>query len=34
LDEVSANNLFADYMAQIERVIDSVDQVGRATSSS
>ena len=34
LDEVSANNLFADYMAQIERVIDSVDQVGRASSSS
>jgi predicted nucleotidyltransferase len=34
LDEVSANQLFADYMAQIERVIDSVDQVGRAASPS
>ena len=34
LDEVSANRLFADYMVQIESVIDVVDQVGRATSSS
>ncbi|HKP70141.1 MAG TPA: hypothetical protein VJV05_12720 [Pyrinomonadaceae bacterium] len=34
LDEVSANQLFADYLEQIERVIDAVDQVGRAVSSS
>jgi predicted nucleotidyltransferase len=34
LDEVSANELFADYMEQIERVIDAVDQAGRAVSSS
>ena len=34
LDEVSANRLFADYMEQIERVIDAVDKVGRADSSS
>jgi len=34
LDEVSANSLFADYMAQIERVIEAVDQVGRASGSS
>lgn len=34
LDEVGANRLFADYMEQIERVIDAVDKVGRAVSSS
>ena len=34
LDEVSANDLFADYLVQIERVIDAVDQVGRAVSPS
>jgi len=34
LDEVGANRLFADYMEQIERVIDAVDKVGRAGSSS
>ncbi len=34
LDEVAANRLFADYMEQIERVIDAVDKVGRADSSS
>lgn len=34
LDEVGANRLFADYMEQIERVIDAVDQVGRAVSTS
>src|SRR6187200_411074 len=34
LDEVSANRLFAEYMEQIERVIDAVDKVGRAVSSS
>ena len=34
LDEVGANRLFADYMEQIERVIDAVDEVGRAVSSS
>jgi predicted nucleotidyltransferase len=34
LDEVGANKLFADYMEQIERVIDAVDKVGRAGSSS
>ena len=34
LDEVGANRLFADYMEQIERVIDAVDQVGRAVSPS
>jgi hypothetical protein len=34
LDEVSANRLFANYMEQVERVIDIVDEVGRATSSS
>ena len=34
LDEVSANQLFADYLEQIERVIDAVDQVGRAVSPS
>jgi len=27
LDEVSANRLFADYMEQIERVIDAVDAI-------
>jgi predicted nucleotidyltransferase len=30
LNEVGANRLFADYMEQIERVIDAVDNVGRA----
>ncbi len=30
LDEVSANQLFADYMEQIENVIDAVDAVGKA----
>ncbi|HEX6126640.1 MAG TPA: hypothetical protein VFZ23_14800 [Pyrinomonadaceae bacterium] len=30
MDERSANELFADYMEQIERVIDAVDKVGRA----
>ncbi|HUR98017.1 MAG TPA: hypothetical protein VMZ26_08145 [Pyrinomonadaceae bacterium] len=30
LDELSANRLFAEYMEQIERVIDAVDRVGRA----
>ena len=34
LDEVGANRLFADYMEQIERVIDVVDKVGRAGSPS
>ena len=34
LDEVAANKLFGDYMDQIERVIDSVDQMGRAVSPS
>jgi len=34
LDEVGANRLFAEYMEQIERVIDAVDKVGRAVSSS
>lgn len=29
LDEVAANNLFADYMEQIERVIDAVDAIGK-----
>ena len=29
LDEVSANRLFADYMEQIERVIDAVDAIGK-----
>jgi hypothetical protein len=27
LDEVSANQLFANYMEQIERVIDAVDKI-------
>jgi len=30
LDEVSANQLFADYMAQIEAVIGAVDKVGKS----
>jgi predicted nucleotidyltransferase len=30
MDEVAANVLFTSYMEQIERVIDAVDQVGRA----
>ena len=34
LDEVGANQLFADYMEQIERIIDAVDKTGRAASSS
>jgi predicted nucleotidyltransferase len=34
LDELAANRLFAEYMEQIERVIDVVDQVGRAVSPS
>jgi hypothetical protein len=34
LDEVGANRLFAEYIEQIERVIDAVDKVGRAGSSS
>lgn len=29
LDEVAANGLFADYMEQIEKVIDSVDSIGK-----
>ena len=29
LDEVAANRLFADYMEQIERVIDAVDAIGK-----
>jgi predicted nucleotidyltransferase len=29
LDEVAANSLFADYMEQIERVIDAVDAIGK-----
>ena len=29
LDEVSANKLFADYLEQIESVIDAVDKLGR-----
>jgi hypothetical protein len=29
LDEVSANQLFAEYMEQIEKVIDAVDAVGK-----
>ena len=33
-DETAANRLFADYMEQIERVIDAVDQMGRAGSPS
>lgn len=34
LDEAGANRLFADYLEQIDRVIDAVDQVGRAVSPS
>lgn len=34
LDERSANALFGDYLEQIERIIDAVDQVGRAVSPS
>ena len=34
LDEVTANRLFAEYMEQIERVIDAVDQMGRAAGTS
>lgn len=34
LDEAKANRLFADYMEQIERVIDAVDRIGRAAGSS
>ncbi len=34
LDDGSANALFADYMEQVERVIDAVDKVGRAVGSS
>ena len=34
LDDSAANRLFGDYMEQIERVIDAVDGVGRAVSSS
>lgn len=30
LDEVEANSLFGEYMEQIEKVIDSVDSVGRS----
>ncbi len=30
LDEVEANRLFADYMEQIENVIDSVDAIGKS----
>ena len=29
LTEVRANDLFAEYMEQIEKVIDSVDAVGK-----
>ena len=32
LDEVTANRLFADYMEQIDLVIDAVDRMGRAVS--
>jgi len=34
LDERSANQLFAEYMEQVERVIDAVDGGGRAVSTS
>lgn len=34
LDERTANELFASYMEQIDRVIDAVDQIGRADSPS
>ena len=34
LDEMSANRLFADYMEQIERVIDAVDQMGKVVGES
>ena len=34
LDERGANELFGNYLEQIERVIDAVDQVGRAVSPS
>lgn len=30
LDEIGANELFGQYMAQIEKVIDSVDSIGRS----
>jgi hypothetical protein len=30
LDEVGANRLFAEYMEQIERVIDAVDEIGKS----
>ena len=30
LDEVGANHLFGDYLEQIEKVIDSVDKVGKS----
>ncbi len=30
LDEVAANRLFADYMEQIERIIDAVDAIGKS----
>jgi predicted nucleotidyltransferase len=30
LDEISANQLFADYMREIERVIEAVDKVGES----
>ena len=30
LDEISANQLFADYMEQIENVIDAVDKLGQS----
>jgi len=30
LGEVEANGLFAEYMEQIEKVIDSVDAIGNA----
>ena len=34
LDDTGANDLFGKYLEQIERVIDAVDQVGRAASPS
>jgi len=34
LDEGAANRLFGEYMEQIERVIDAVDEMGRAVSPS
>ena len=30
LDEISANHLFSDYMEQVERVIDAVDDIRKS----